>query len=222
VPDVLQPHPGSTHPTDSGQWFTDAQESDASSQRYLTQLLRGQRWLRRRPWLRWPRWLPWLQWPRRWVLRVYENTATERHVDTTCSGPVRSAVSQQCRIRPGQDQVYILRGARINSLGGVRVNISIIRMCSKRFRNRSICGEASRSTYSMVWIVQEKWVGNGPQILGTFRQTHKKPPECAAVGPLQCTAYVIRDRLERPAVAIVAMNPRSLQTPSTVRTRKLC
>ena len=66
-----------------------------------------------------------------------------------------------------------------------------------------------------IWIVYEKWAGNEPRILGRCRQTHMKPPGSAAVGPPEERAgYVICDnRLERPAVAIVAMNPRSLWTP---------
>jgi hypothetical protein len=42
---------------------------------------------------------------------------------------------------------------------------------------------------------------------------HTKPPGGAAVGPLQCTRYVICDSLERPVVAIVAMKPESLWAP---------
>jgi len=53
-----------------------------------------------------------------------------------------------------------------------------------------------------IWIVYEKWAGNGPRILGKCRQTHTKPPGSAAVGLLQCAGYVICDSLERPAVAI--------------------
>ena len=65
-----------------------------------------------------------------------------------------------------------------------------------------------------IWKVYEKWAGNGPGIVGRCRQTHTKPPGSAAVSPPEkCAGYVIWDRLERPAVAIVAMNPRSLRTP---------
>jgi hypothetical protein len=64
-----------------------------------------------------------------------------------------------------------------------------------------------------IWIVCEKWAGNGPRILGRCRQTHTKPPGSAAVDPLQCAGYVICDRLERLVVGIVAMNPRSLWPP---------
>jgi hypothetical protein len=64
-----------------------------------------------------------------------------------------------------------------------------------------------------ICIVYKKWAGNGPRILGRCRQIHMKPLGSAAVGPLQHAGYVIGDRLGRPAVAIVAMNPRSLWTP---------
>jgi len=64
-----------------------------------------------------------------------------------------------------------------------------------------------------IWIVDKQWVGNGLLILGRCWKTHTKPLVSAAVGPLQCTGYVICDRLQSPAVAIVAMNPRSLWTP---------
>jgi len=43
---------------------------------------------------------------------------------------------------------------------------------------------------------------------------HPKPPASAAIGPQQCPRYVVCDnRLDRLAVAIVAMNPPSLWTP---------
>jgi len=42
---------------------------------------------------------------------------------------------------------------------------------------------------------------------------HTKPPGSAAVGlQEECAGYVICDRFQRPAVAIVAMNPQSLRT----------
>jgi len=43
---------------------------------------------------------------------------------------------------------------------------------------------------------------------------HTKHPGSAVVDPPEnCAGYVICDRLERPAVTIVAMNPQSLWTP---------
>jgi hypothetical protein len=42
----------------------------------------------------------------------------------------------------------------------------------------------------------------------------RNPPGSAVLGQTdEHTGYVICDRLERPAVAIAAMNPRSLWTP---------
>jgi len=142
------------------------------------QLLRGLQWPQ---WLLWPQWLRWL---RCWVWRVYEITATEQHVDRACLGWVRSGILQKCRIRSGQYGVNSLRGGRINTLGGVRVNTSITRMISGQnrhhqdeFRSTSECvwcdfrtghpvPKPSRSSYSMVWIIYEKWAGNEPQLLG--------------------------------------------------------
>jgi len=55
-----------------------------------------------------------------------------------------------------------------------------------------------------------------------------KPLGSTAVGPLQCAGYVICDWLERPAVAIVAMNRQSLWTSelgwwgSTTRSWTMC
>jgi len=65
-----------------------------------------------------------------------------------------------------------------------------------------------------IWIVHEKWAGNEPRILGRCRQTHDTPGErwgWSARG----TRWVCDcdNRLERPAVAIGAMNPRSWWTP---------
>jgi hypothetical protein len=42
---------------------------------------------------------------------------------------------------------------------------------------------------------------------------HAKPPGSAAIGQVQCTGYVICDRLGRLTVANVALNPRYLWTP---------
>jgi len=163
-------------------------------------------------WLRWPRWLQKLRWPQCRVLWVYEISATKRHIDRTCLGRVRGPVWQQCRMSSGQYRVCTLGGALINTLRGVRVNIGTIWMCSKRFRNWSTSGQPSRSTYRMVWIVTEKWAGNGPWILGRCRQTHMKHLGSVTVSPLQCDGYVICDTVERLVVAIVAMNQRSLRT----------
>ena len=88
-------------------------------------------------------------------------------------------------------------------------------MCLKHFSNRSTSCQASRLTYSMVWIVNETWPGNPLQILGRWQLSHRKPPWRVAVGPPEeCVGYVICDnRLERPAVAIVAVNLKNLWTP---------
>jgi hypothetical protein len=65
-----------------------------------------------------------------------------------------------------------------------------------------------------IWIAYERWVGNGPQILGRCQQTRTKPPGSPVVGPWEeYVGYEICDWLERLAVAIMTLNPRSLGTP---------
>jgi hypothetical protein len=98
---------------------------------------------------------------------------------------------------------------QVITLREVRVNMDIISMCSKRFHNRSTGCQPSRLTDSMVWIDYEKWTGNGLRKLWRCQPTHTKPLGSDEVGPSEtCPGYVICDnRLERLAVAIVAMNP---------------
>ena len=143
--------------------------------------------------------------------------ATEQHLGRTRSGRVRSAVWQQCRLSSGQHP----------------------RRCSGQYQHHQDVFEAISSQVNRwpaeqidiqygIWIVYKKWAGNGPWILGRCRQIHMKHPGSAAGGLLQCAGYVICDRLERPAVAIVAMTPRSLWTPllwgwgSTSRSCTVC
>jgi hypothetical protein len=61
----------------------------------------------------------------------------------------------------------------------------------------------------IVWIDYEKWTGNGLRKLWRCQPTHTKPLGSDEVGPSErCPGYVICDnRLERLAVAIVAMDP---------------
>ena len=129
------------------------------------------------------------------IVQFYGYTRLQQPNDTS-TGHVRDEHGEQFGRSLGQHHVNTLGGhrvntlgehcfntlggARINTLGGVwveigisrwvRVNIGIIRMCSKRFRNRSTGSQPSRLTYSMVWIVYKKWAGNGPRILGRCQQ----------------------------------------------------
>jgi len=87
-----------------------------------------------------------------------------------------------------------------DELGSTSASFGCVR---SDFENRSTSGKAKQIDIQYgIWIVYNKWAGNGPRILGRCRQTHTKPPGSAAVGPLQCAGYVICDSLERPAVAI--------------------
>jgi len=89
------------------------------------------------------------------------------------------------------------------------------RMRSMRFRIMSTGGQPRReiNIQNGIWIVSQKWAGNGLRILGRYPQTNTKPLGREAVGLQWCSGYVICDRLERPVVAFVAMNLRSLWTP---------
>jgi len=204
VPDALRTHPESRHPTDSGRWFNSA--NDASSRRNLAQPLRQLRWLRWLRRLRWPRWPLWLWWPRCWVSRVYEIPQP----NDTSTGHVRDEYGEQFGRSAGWVWVNIV-STTSEEFGSILASSGCVR---SDFENGSTGGKAKeRSTYNMVCIVCEKWAGNGPRILRRCWQTHTKPPGSAAVGPRRCAVYVICDRLERPAVAIVGMNPRSLWTP---------
>jgi hypothetical protein len=103
-----------------------------------------------------------------------------------------------------------------SSLAGVQDEFgSISGQHPRRSSGQPVASQEEIDIQYGIRIVYEKWAGNGPRILGRCRQTHTKPPGSAAVGPREEFAvYVICDnRLERPAVAIVAMNPRSLWTP---------
>jgi len=104
-------------------------------------------------------------------------------------------------------------------------------MYSKRFREQVNQWPANPIGIQYgIWIVSKQWAGTGPRILGRCRQMETKPPGSAGVGPpAERAGYVICDnRLERPAVAIVPMNPWSLWTPrlwgrgSFVRSCTMC
>jgi len=106
-------------------------------------------------------------------------------------------------------------GSTSASSGGVRV---IIRMCSKRFQNRSTGCQPSRSTYSMEF---RQSIRSGRVIdRGYFADVGRsKPPGSAAVGPLHCAGYRIWANRETGGGNCGHESTKSVDF-STVRTRK--
>jgi len=204
-------HSGFKHHMDSGRLFNDAKDSDASSPRNLTlnrfevcDRLYSHNGVdgcdsRNDAFYGYPRW-------------CQPNGTSMEQVWDQYGEQFRNSRCKHCVNTLGQHHV--------NTLGWGADNIGIIRMCSGRHRSvvEGILPQVNRGPARQIdvqygsWIVYEKWAGNRPRILGRCRQTQAKQLGSAPVGLPEVSAwYVICDnRLERPAVAIVATNPWSL------------